>query len=308
MCEANTNPEEEQYLDLVRRILNTGIVRNNRTGIPTRSLFGQVMRFDLRDRIPVLTTKRVAWKSVVEELLWMLMGKTDSKELAARGVKIWDANGTPEYLKSVGLEHREAGDLGPIYGFQWRHFGAKYVDCHTNYAGQGVDQLRNIVKALLTDPNDRRMVLSAWNPTALAEMALPPCHMMAQFICAKGELTCILNQRSGDVGLGVPFNITSYALLTNILARACGLQARELVHIIGDAHIYQNHEEALRQQLKNVPRAFPRLIMPRDCNGAVANLPVTSILNWIECLYDRVGEFQLEDYNPYPPIPMTMAI
>ncbi len=308
MCEATTNPEEEQYLDLVRRILDTGIVRNNRTGVPTRSLFGQVMRFDLRDRIPVLTTKRVAWKSVVEELLWMLLGKTDSKELAARGVKIWDANGTPEYLKSVGLGHREAGDLGPIYGFQWRHFGAKYVDCHTNYAGQGVDQLRTLVKALLTDPDDRRMILSAWNPTALAEMALPPCHMMAQFICAKGELTCILNQRSGDVGLGVPFNITSYALLTNILANACNLRARELVHIIGDAHIYQNHEEALRQQLKNIPRAFPRLLMPRDCNGAVANLPVSSILNWIEGLYHRVGEFQLEDYNPHPSIPMTMAV
>lgn len=304
-----TNPEEEQYLNLVRRVLTTGIVRENRTGIPTRSLFGQVMRYDLRDHIPVLTSKRVAWKFVVEELMWMLMGKTDAKTLAARGCPIWNANGTAKYLASVGQGHREVGDLGPVYGFQWRHFGAKYADCHTDYRGQGVDQLRILVEQLINNPNDRRMILSAWNPVALPEMALPPCHMIAQFICANGELTCILDQRSGDIGLGVPFNIASYALLTNILARACGLRARELVHLIGDAHIYQNHEAALRTQLGNAPLAFPKLILPTAPELVeLGHRKVDVALSWIEGLYDKTAEIRLEGYNSHASIPMDMAV
>lgn len=307
------NSEEEQYLDLVRRILDSGIVRDNRTGIKTRSLFGQVMRFDLRDnRIPVLTTKRVAWKSIVEELMWFLRGKTDARELSARGTKIWDANATIEYLRSVGLPY-EAGDLGPVYGFQWRHFGATYTDCHADYNDQGVDQIKGLIQKLLSSPNDRRMILTAWNPMDIDKMALPPCHMLSQFICANGELTCILNQRSGDVGLGVPFNIASYALLTHILAQACGLKARELVHMIGDAHIYENHEIPLREQLLNSPRAFPRLVLPTYEVGAEvigADIPtrVSSALNWVESLYDRTGEIRLEGYQPQASIAMTMAV
>lgn len=311
--EKQTNTDERQYLDLVQRILTSGVLRDNRTGVSTKALFGQTMRFDLRNNIiPVLTTKRVAWKSVVEELVWFLRGRTDAKELQARGIKIWDAWGTPEYLKSIGIEGREPGDLGPIYGFQWRHFGAKYVDCHTDYTGQGVDQLRNLIKGLIANPNDRRMILSAWNPMDLEQMALPPCHMISQFICANGELTCILDQRSGDMGLGIPFNIASYALLTHILASVCGLRARELVHMIGDAHIYQNHEDPLRRQLRNEPRAFPKLSLPMglDAGGLALTMAqrVVRAMELIEGLDKRTGEISLDDYNPHPTISMPVAV
>lgn len=308
------NAEEQQYLDLVQRILDTGMVRGNRTGVHTRSLFGQVMRFDLRDgTLPVLTTKRVAWKAVVEELVWMLQGMTDVTKLQNRGVKIWNEWATREYLDSIGLPHRAVGDLGPIYGFQWRHFGAKYVDCHTDYTGQGTDQLRNIVHSLIMNPNDRRMILSAWNPQDLEQMALPACHMISQFLCADGELTCILDQRSGDVGLGVPFNIASYALLTHLLAAACGLRARELVHLIGDAHIYENHAEPLRQQLQNSPRAFPKLRLPAEFTEPIGSelsseQRLERAMNLISNTYNRTEEICLVNYDPHGTIKMKVAI
>lgn len=192
--------EEQQYLDLVRDIIEKGVFRPDRTGTGTKSIFGAQSRYSLRNNvIPVLTTKTISWKSVVEELLWFIRGSTDSKELSAKGVKIWDANGSRSFLDSLGFTEREEGDLGPVYGFQWRYFGAEYKDCHTNYSGQGVDQLQRIIDLLKTNPNDRRMLMIAWNPTDLPKMALPPCHCLVQFYVANGELSCQLYQRSADI-------------------------------------------------------------------------------------------------------------
>jgi thymidylate synthase len=192
--------EEHQYLSLIHEIVAKGVLRPDRTGTGTKSIFGAQSRYSLRnDVIPVLTTKAISWKSVVEELLWFIRGSTDSKELSAKGVKIWDANGSRGFLDSLGFTDREEGDLGPVYGFQWRHFGAEYKDCHTDYAGQGVDQLQRIIDLLKTNPNDRRMLMIAWNPTDLPKMALPPCHCLVQFYVANGELSCQLYQRSADI-------------------------------------------------------------------------------------------------------------
>jgi thymidylate synthase len=247
-----------QYLDLVRDIIAAGAVRDDHTGTGTVSLFGRSMRFNLRGGVfPLLTTKRVFWRGVAEELLWFISGSTDASALAAKGIGIWDGNGSRAFLDSVGLSHREEGDLGPVYGFQWRHWGAAYGTKHDDYKGQGIDQLAEIIRLLKHDPTSRRIVMSAWNPTDLPAMALPPCHMFAQFYVAHGEVSCQLYQRSGDVGLGVPFNIASYALLTRLLAQVCGLEAGELVHVLGDAHVYANHVGPLREQLLNAPRPFP---------------------------------------------------
>jgi thymidylate synthase len=191
-------------------------------GVGTLSKFGCQMRFDLRTHFPLLTTKRVFWRGVAEELLWFISGKTNARALQEKDIHIWDGNASRAYLDSVGLTEREEGDLGPVYGFQWRHFGARYVDMHTDYTGQGVDQLSELVQTIRTRPYDRRLILSAWNPAALREMALPPCHMFAQFYVANGELSCQMYQRSCDMGLGVPFNIASYALLTRCVAPGGG--------------------------------------------------------------------------------------
>jgi dihydrofolate reductase/thymidylate synthase len=223
--------EEEQYLGAIRRILDDGTTKSDRTGVGTRSLFGMTMRFSLRERFPLLTTKKVFWKGVVEELLWFLAGRTDGNLLSAKGVKIWEGNGSRAYLDSIGLEHREVGDLGPVYGFQWRHFGAEYTDFKADYTGKGVDQLADVVRKIRAKPDDRRIILSAWNPADLDKMALPPCHLLAQFYVANGELSCQMYQRSADMGLGVPFNIASYSLLTCMLAQVCNLKPGEFVHV-----------------------------------------------------------------------------
>lgn len=194
---------------------------------------------------------------VAQELLWFISGDTSAKTLQDQGIHIWDGNGSRAYLDSIGLEHREEGDLGPVYGFQWRHFGAEYSTMHADYQGKGVDQLADLIHRIKTNPNDRRLVLSAWNPAALPDMALPPCHMFCQFYVADGELSCQMYQRSCDLGLGVPFNIASYALLTRLVAQVCGLQAGDFVHVLGDAHVYTNHVDPLKEQLKNVPRHLP---------------------------------------------------
>lgn len=240
MDSAGTSPnhEELQYLNLVRDILENGVARNDRTGVGTLSKFGAQMRFNLRDgRFPLLTTKRVFWRGVAEELLWFISGSTNARELQAKGIHIWDGNASREFLDRQGLTHREEGDLGPVYGFQWRHFGATYVDMHTDYRGQGVDQLAACIELIKKDPNNRRIVMSAWNPSDLKLMALPPCHMFCQFYVANGELSCQVTflpllssqapqmyQRSADMGLGVPFNIASYSLLTRLVAQVCDLQ------------------------------------------------------------------------------------
>lgn len=194
--------EEYQYLDLVREIIEYGTEKDDRTGTGTYSIFGAQMRFDLRESFPLLTTKQVFFKGVVLELLWFISGCTSSKVLSSQGCKIWDANGSKEFLNSIGLTNREEGDLGPVYGFQWRHWGAQYVDMHTDYKGKGIDQLKNCIEKIKKNPNDRRIVMSAWNPSELSKMALPPCHMFCQFYVANGELSCQMYQRSCDMGLG----------------------------------------------------------------------------------------------------------
>jgi thymidylate synthase len=191
--------DEYQYLSLCQKILNSGSIKDDRTGVGTTSIFGAQMRFNLRDQFPLLTTKRVYWRGVAEELLWFISGSTNAKELAAKNVHIWDANGSREFLDKQGLHHREEGDLGPVYGFQWRHFGAEYSNMHSDYARQGVDQLSGVIEMIKTNPSSRRIIMSAWNPLDLPQMALPPCHALVQFYVNSGELSCQLYQRSGDM-------------------------------------------------------------------------------------------------------------
>ncbi|KAL1865930.1 hypothetical protein VTK73DRAFT_5014 [Phialemonium thermophilum] len=303
--------EEYQYLDLVREIINTGERRPDRTGTGTLSIFApRPFKFSLnrdgRPILPLLTTKRVFIRGVIAELLWFIRGSTSSRELSDAGIKIWDGNGSREFLDSVGLTHRAEGDLGPVYGFQWRHFGAEYVDATTDYTGQGVDQLADVIHKLRNDPYNRRILLSAWNPKDLPLMALPPCHMFAQFYVsfpqqdqqdqdskAKGHLHCQLYQRSCDMGLGVPFNIASYALLTHMLAHVCDLVPGSFTHVMGDAHVYVDHIDALRTQLEREPRDFPELEIKRDTGG--------SIDGWKE------EDFVIKGYNPHKTIPMKMS-
>jgi len=285
--------EEYQYLKAIREIIEKGISMDDRTGVGTRSVFGTMMRFDLKKSFPLLTTKRVFWRGVVEELLWFVKGDTNAKHLTEKGVKIWEANGSREFLDKRGLSHREEGDLGPVYGFQWRHFGAKYVDMHTDYTGQGVDQLAECIRKIKEDPTDRRILLSAWNPADLGLMALPPCHMFCQFYVANGELSCLMYQRSCDMGLGVPFNIASYSLLTYMVAQVCDLKPGEFVHTMGNTHVYQNHVEPLLTQLERTPRPFPVLrVNPdvKDIDGFQAS------------------DFDLIGYNPHGKIAMEMAV
>ncbi|CAI5440147.1 unnamed protein product [Caenorhabditis angaria] len=254
------NRDEHNYLNQVAKIIEFGSSRGDRTGTGTISIFGMQSRYSLRDdTIPLLTTKRVYWKGVVEELLWFISGETDGKKLSAKNVKIWERNGDREFLDKLGFTEREEGDLGPVYGFQWRHFGAKYIDCHTNYEGQGVDQLAEVIRQIKEEPDSRRIILSAWNPKDLDQMVLPPCHTMCQFYVNNGELSCQLYQRSGDMGLGVPFNLASYGLLTHMIAHITNLKAGELVHTLGDAHVYSNHIDALQIQLEREPFAFPKI-------------------------------------------------
>lgn len=286
--------DEYQYLNLVQKILDTGDKRVDRTGVGTLSIFGAMQRYSLRNNtLPLLTTKRVFTRGVIEELLWMISGSTDSKALAAKGVHIWDANGDRAFLDKLGFNDREAGDLGPVYGFQWRHSGAKYVDTKTDYSGQGIDQLNNIIETIKKSPADRRMIMCAWNPSDLSNMALPPCHCLAQFHVASGKLSCLLYQRSADMGLGVPFNIASYAFLTHMIAHITGLEASEFIHTTGDTHVYLNHIEPLKEQLKRIPTEFPTLEFARKI--------------------DSIDDFKFEDfiikgYKPQPKIEMEMAV
>ena len=280
----NKNGEEQQYLNLIREVLETGELEQGRNG-DTIASFGHMMRFSLKDgKIPLLTTKQVAWKTCFRELMWFIRGETDNKELQKQNVHIWDANSTREFLDSRGLTNYPEGVLGPVYGYQWRHFNAPYicgkdiphwsrieesepvysltdrVEKPPSYAG--VDQLQNIIAAL-RDPvekTSRRLILTAWNPQQINQMALPPCHVLAQFRVRGGNrLSCALYQRSGDIGLGVPFNIASYSFLTHILAKHCGLIAEEFVYCLGNAHIYVDHIDALREQIKREPYKFPKI-------------------------------------------------
>ncbi|KAG8808522.1 Thymidylate synthase [Serendipita sp. 399] len=302
---AEMEHDENQYLGLLRMIMAEGAVRTDRTGTGTISVFAPPsLKFSLRDNtLPLLTTKRVFLRGVIEELLWFIRGSTDAKLLSNRGVKIWDGNGSEEFLEKRGLGHRREGDLGPVYGFQWRHFGAKYVDCDTDYTGQGADQLQEVIRKIKEDPTDRRIIMSAWNPADLSLMALPPCHMFCQFYVhlpaedaptgTKPGLSCLMYQRSADLGLGIPFNIASYALLTHMIAHVTGTEARELIMQLGDAHIYRDHVEPLQKQLERTPRPFPTIRFAKpigDIDGFKSE----------DCI--------VEGYNPYANIPMKMSV
>ena len=303
--------DEQPYLDLVRCVLQTGQLRNDRTGTGTRSVFGAQMRYSLSNAkgervIPLLTTKRVFWKGIVAELLWFIGGSTDNKKLQAQGVHFWDANATPEFMSNRGLGACRGwpeGMLGPVYGWQWRHFGAMYwghdiptnIPQTTDPTTDGIDQLANVVHLIKTDPSSRRIVMSAWNPLDLDRMALPPCHVLCQFYVDtdRQTLSCQVYQRSGDMGLGVPFNLASYALLTHMIAHVCGLQGGDLVHTLGDAHIYTNHVDALQEQLRRELRAFPTVTFDAS---------VTEIDEF------RAEHIRLVGYTPHPTIKMEMAV
>ncbi|KAH8238920.1 hypothetical protein KR038_006689 [Drosophila bunnanda] len=290
------NKDEQQYLDLIAHIIANGERRMDRTQVGTLSVFGAQMRFNMRSgSFPLLTTKRVFFRAVAEELLWFVAGKTDAKLLQAKNVHIWDGNSTREYLDKLGHTERAVGDLGPVYGFQWRHFGAEYRTCDDDYSGQGIDQLRQVIETIKNNPSDRRIIMSAWNPLDIPKMALPPCHCLAQFFVSqdRGELSCQLYQRSADMGLGVPFNIASYALLTHMIAHVTGLKPGDFVHTMGDTHVYLNHVDPLKEQLQRTPRPFPKLAIKRT---------VSDIEDF------RYGDFEIVDYNPYPKIQMEMAV
>jgi len=286
--------EEYQYLNLIKNILENGTLETGRNG-DTKSLFGECMRFSLKDgTIPFLTTKKLAWKTCFKELIWFIQGKTNNNDLTEQGVHIWSGNASREFLDSRGLTNRPVGDLGPIYGFQWRHFNAKYIDTNTNYDGQGIDQLQQIIDSLKdpTQRSSRRLIMTAWNPSCLDSMALPPCHVLCQFNVRSGKyLSCALYQRSGDVGLGVPFNIASYAFLTHILAVHCDLVADEFVYFLGNTHIYNSHIDVLKEQITRKPMKFPRLKIEKK---------------------EKIEQYTLEDitwiekYNYHGPLPLIM--
>jgi len=290
---SSVHPEEE-YLNLIRKILREGDKRGDRTGVGTISLFGCRMEFDISERLPVLTTKKVLWDKVIGELLWIISGSTRVEDLHAMNIHFWDANCSREFLDRRGLKDYREGDLGPVYGFQWRHWGAEYKGCDADYTGKGTDQLQDVVNLLKQDPNSRRILLNAWNAGNLSEMCLPPCHMMAQFYVREGiYLDCQMYQRSGDMFLGVPFNIMSYSVLTYMLAHVANLKPGKFIHVLGDAHVYQNHVEAVEKQLNRTPRPFPTLQIKRN---------VSSIDEF------SLDDFELSNYNPAPFIRAPMAV
>ena len=233
----------QQYLDLLARVLDTGMDRDDRTGTGTRAVFGHQMRFDLAAGFPLLTTKKLHIRSIIHELLWFVSGDTNIRYLQDNGVSIWD-----EWAD-------DNGDLGPVYGKQWRHWQTP--------DGREIDQLAELISMIKTNPGSRRLMLTAWNPADVPRMALPPCHCLFQLHVAEGRLSCQLYQRSADIFLGVPFNIASYALLTHMIARICGLKPGEFVHVLGDAHLYSNHFDQAREQLSRTPGALPQLVIHR---------------------------------------------
>ena len=263
----------KQYLDLLQRIVNEGTRKEDRTGTGTLSVFGHQMRFNLEEGFPLLTTKKLHLKSIIHELLWFLKGDTNVKYLQENGVRIWN-----EWAD-------ENGELGPVYGHQWRSW--------PDYNGGHIDQIQDIVNALKNNPNSRRMIVSAWNVAAVDQMALPPCHCLFQFYVANGKLSLQLYQRSADTFLGVPFNIASYALLTMMMAQVSGLKPGDFIHTTGDTHLYLNHLEQAKEQLKRTPRTLPRMVI---------NPNVTSIFDF------KYDDFTLEGYDPLPHIKAEVSV
>jgi len=291
----------KQYLDLCRHVLEDGSFKSDRTGTGTYSLFGAQMRFNLNDGFPLLTTKKVYLKAIIYELLWFIKGDTNIKYLVDHNVRIWNEWPYENYKKSNEFMNesldefvekiktddafaKKYGDLGPVYGKQWRSFGINEYK---------VDQLMKVINEIKTNPNSRRLIVCAWNPLEIDQMALPPCHSLFQFYVNDNKLSCQLYQRSADLFLGVPFNIASYALLTMMVAKVCGLGLGDFVHTIGDAHIYQNHVEQIKTQMSRTPRVLPKMIIKKDTD------------NILDFEFD---DFELVDYNPYPPIKGKVAV
>ena len=282
----HANRGENEYLRVLQKIFQDGERIHSRNST-VYSSFGERMVFDLQDGFPLLTTKRMGYKTILRELLWFIRGSTDNQSLQDKKVHIWDKNASKEFLQSRGLSYKE-GDLGPVYGFQWRHSGAEYKGCHENYGGKGYDQLQEVIRLLKEDPQSRRILMSAWNPTDVDKMALPPCHVMCQFYVRDNTLLdCQLYQRSGDMFLGVPFNIASYSFLTHIIAKITGYQPGRLIHILGDAHIYENHMTQVREQLKRVPVQFPSVF-------------IQDSLTNIDTICEEM--IHIESYKSYPQI------
>ncbi len=277
------------YLELLQHVVERGKLRSDRTGTGTRSVFGYQLRVDLAAGFPLLTTKKVHLKSIVNELLWFIHGETHVDWLQARGVTIWDEWATPEQTARFG---RAAGDLGPVYGHQWRNFGATRLP-DGSYARDGVDQLGNLVAEIRRNPESRRLIVSGWHPGEADQVALLPCHTLFQFYVDDGKLSCQLYQRSADVFLGVPFNIASYALLTMMIAQVTGLGVGDFVHTFGDVHLYNNHVEQAALQLSRAPRPLPTLRLDPS----------------ITRLEDFTAEHvQLLDYDPHPGIKAPVAV
>ena len=296
------NKEEDQYLDLLRNIMDNGVEREDRTGTGTRSLFvPPVMRFSLAGgRVPLITTKRVPWKTVIKELLWFLRGETDARILQDDNVHIWDGNTTREFLDKRGLHTYREGLIGPGYGHQWRHFGGKWdPDCTPNSTG-GVDQIAEVISQLKTDPYSRRLVVTAWNPTETHRMALPPCHNYFEFYVTparegRDSLSLHYHMRSNDVFLGAPFNMFSYAVLLRIIAAKVNMEPHELVVSLGDAHLYVNHMASVKKQLSRDPFPFPTLEIADEMTD----------LNFSEI---NVTHFSLKDYEHHATILAHMAV
>lgn len=299
----NVVHEEQKYLNLLRKIMETGEERKDRTGINTKSLFGEKVEYDITKRIPVFTTKKVEFDIILKELLFFISGKTDTRILESQGVKIWRANTSKEFLEKQGLDY-DVGDMGPGYGFQWRHSGDAYLgpegpipnsDKVVKY--NGVDQLQNVIQSIKSDPFSRRHIINSWNPSQISQMALPPCHVMCQFyVSADREwLDCMLYQRSGDMFLGVPFNVASYAFLTWMIAHLTNLKPRKLIHIIGDAHIYTNHFSQVKKQLTREPLPLPMLSFRQGAK-------ILQIDDF------KLENFIIDNYQSWPTIPAEMAV
>ena len=286
--------DENQYIYLIEDIINEGTLEKTRNG-NAKTIYGSAMHFSLENNtIPLLTTKKLAWKTCLKELLWFISGKTDNRILQDKNVNIWNSNGSREFLDSQGLYDLKENDLGPVYGHQWRFFNATYIDCKTDYTNLGIDQLEKVIN-ILKDPekrSSRRIIISAWNPCQLNEMALPPCHVLMQFHVSDNKyLYCSLYQRSGDVGLGVPFNIASYSFLTHLIAYHCDLETKEFIYYLGNCHIYDDHLEKLQEQISRKPLNF-------------AKIKIKNKYNKIEDYNE--DDFQILDYIYHEQIKMKM--